>query len=84
MLHRVNAHSEKYKKEWSKNKCVVVTNSNYHELYVIQSNSYTEDTSMQIAIDNPTKAQIKSAFTKSLKSKSNNRRLLSSFVGQIA
>lgn len=83
-LYRVNAYDEKYKKEWNKNKCVVVTNSNYHELYVIQSNSYTEDTSMQIENDNPTKAQIKSAFTKSLKSKSINRRLLSSFVGRIA
>ena len=84
MLYRVNAYDEKYKKEWTKNKCVVVNNSNYHELYIVQSNSYTEDTSMQIENDNPTKAQIKSAFTKSLKSKSINRRLLSSFVGQIA
>jgi hypothetical protein len=84
MLYRVNAYDDKYKKEWTKNKCVVVNNSNYHELYIVQSNSYTEDTSMKIENDNPTKAQIKSAFTKSLKSKSINRRLLSSFVGQIA
>lgn len=84
MLYRMDAYDEKIKSQWKKDKCVVIKNTNYHELYVIQNNSYTEDTSMKITEDNPTKAQIRSAFNKSLKSKSINRRLLSSFVGQIA
>ena len=75
--------TDKYSKDFSKNKSTIVYNSPYNELYVLKSNSYSSDTEMEVA-DDATKTQIKSAFRKSLKSKSVNRRMLSSFAGQIA
>jgi len=75
--------SDSYKNQWKKDKCIVLDNTPYTQLYVIRNNSYTEDTSMQVKED-ATKAQIKKAFVTSLNSKAVNRRLLSSFVGQIA
>ena len=74
---------EKYDKAYRKDKSIIVTDSPYTELYVIHSNSLNNETEMQVAED-ATKAQIKSAFVKSLKSKGLNRKMLSAFVGQIA
>jgi hypothetical protein len=75
--------TDKYSKDFTKNKSTIVHNSPYTELYVLKSNSYSSDTEMEVA-DDATKTQIKSAFRKSLKSKSVNRRMLTSFAGQIA
>ena len=75
--------TDKYSKEFTKSKSVIVQNTPYSELYVMKSNSYSSDVEMEVAED-ATKSQIKSAFRKSLKSKSVNRKMLSSFVGQIA
>ena len=74
---------EKVQKQFKKKRCAVINNTGYNELYVIASNSYSEDTAMEVEAD-ATKTEIKRAFAKSLKSKSVNRNLLSSFVGQIA
>jgi len=75
--------TDKYSKDFTKNKSTIVHNSPYTELYVLKSNSYSSDTEIEVA-DDATKTQIKSAFKKSLKSKSVNRRMLTSFAGQIA
>ena len=75
--------TDKYKREWSKNKSVVITDTSYDELYVIQSNDSTEDVSMEVKED-ATKGQIRTAFKKALKKKVNNRRILATFAGQIA
>ena len=75
--------TEKYKREWSKNKSVVITDTSYNELYVIQSNDSTEEVSMEVKED-ATKGQIRTAFKKALKKKVNNRRILATFAGQIA
>lgn len=74
---------DKYAKAYRKDKSIVVTDSPYNELYVIHSSSLNNETEMEVAED-ATKAQIKSAFVKSLKSKGLNRKMLSAFVGQIA
>ena len=74
---------EKVQKQFKKKRCAVINNTGYNELYVIASNSYSEDTAMEVEAD-ATKTEIKRAFAKSLKSKSVNRNLLSSFVCQIA
>ena len=74
---------DKYKKTWKKDRFAVIDKSSFTELYVLQSNSYSSDVSMEVD-DDASKAQIRTAFRKSLKSKSVNRRLLSAFVGQIA
>ena len=75
--------TEKYKREWSKNKSVVITDTPYNQLYVIQSNDSTEEVSMEVKED-ATKGQIRTAFKKALKKKVNNRRILATFAGQIA
>ena len=74
---------EKVQKQFKKKRCAVIKNTGYSELYVIASNSYSEDTEMKVE-EGATKTDIKRAFAKSLKSKSVNRNLLSSFVCQIA
>ena len=73
---------EQILKGFKKNKSCVITDSAYSELYVLNG-GVTETTAMDTP-EEATKAQIKSAFVKSLKSKGVNRKMLSSFVGQIA
>jgi hypothetical protein len=72
-----------YCKTLSRDKSVAISKSPYTQLYVVQSRSYNADTEMTVA-DDATKGQIRSAFRKSLKSKSVNRKMLSAFAGQIA
>ena len=74
---------DKYTKVFKRDKSVVVNNSPYNELYVIQSNSYSSEVEMDVNED-ATKTQIRNAFKKTLKSKSINRKMLSSFAGRIA
>jgi hypothetical protein len=74
---------DKYTKVFKRDKSVVVNNSPYNELYVIQSNSYSSEVEMDVNED-ATKSQIRNAFKKTLKSKSVNRKMLSSFAGRIA
>jgi hypothetical protein len=71
------------RKVFKRDKSVVVNNSPYNELYVIQSNSYSSEVEMDVNED-ATKSQIRTAFKKTLKSKSVNRKMLSSFAGRIA
>lgn len=74
---------DKYSKIFKRDRSAVIEGSSYTELYVIKSHSYQSDVEMEVDED-ATKSQIKSAFRKSLKSKSINRKMLSSFAGQIA
>lgn len=75
--------NDTYCKTLSRDKSVAIDKSPYTQLYVVQSRSYNADTEMEVA-DDATKGQIRSAFKKSLKSKSVNRKMLSAFAGQIA
>lgn len=75
--------NDTYCKTLSRDKSVAIDKSPYTQLYVVQSRSYNADTEMEVA-DDATKGQIRSAFRKSLKSKSVNRKMLSAFAGQIA
>jgi hypothetical protein len=81
-MHGGDVHT-KYSKLFRRDKSVAIVGSVYSELYCIQSSSYNADVEMDVAED-ATKGQIRSAFKKSLKSKSINRKMLSSFAGQIA
>tara|TARA_Y200000002_G_scaffold334043_1_gene300773 strand:+ start:48 stop:287 length:240 start_codon:yes stop_codon:yes gene_type:complete len=74
--------TEPYKKQMRQEKVAVVKTSAYNELYVIALN-VDDATEMQVSAE-PTKRELRSAFKKSLKGKAANRRLLSSFAGQIA
>ena len=73
----------KLKREWAKNKTVGATVQGFQEIYFINPTQLNTDVEFDVA-ESATKAQIKSAFQKSLKSKANNKKILSSFVSQIA
>ena len=55
----------------------------YQELFLIQSNKLNDDVEFEVQED-ATKAQITRAFKKTLNAKANNKRILSSFITQIA
>ena len=74
--------SEKYMKTFSKTKCVSAPILGYQEIFFINPTSLNTDDSFEPKSDS--KADIKRAFTKSLKSKKNNKKILSSFIDQIA
>ena len=69
-------------KTFSKTKCVSAPILGYQEIFFINPTSLNTDDSFEPKSDS--KADIKRAFTKSLKSKKNNKKILSSFIDQIA
>ena len=73
---------DRLKKEWSKNKSLCVPIMGYQELYFINNKNLNIDVEFEPKSDS--KADIKRAFTKSLKGKANNKKILSSFITQIA
>ena len=70
------------KKAWTKNKSCSAPIDGYQELFFLSSKHLNIDTEFDPKSDS--KADIKRAFTKSLKGKSNNKKILSSFIDQIA
>lgn len=76
-------YDDKLLSEWKKNKCVTIPNRGYSKQYVISSTKLQEDADFNVD-DGATKAKIKSAFAKSLKSKKSNKRILSDFITEIA
>ena len=71
-----------YKNQWTKNKSCAAKIMGYQEIYFMNSKSLNDSTDFEPKSDS--KADIKRAFTKSLKGKSNNKKILSSFITQIA
>ena len=75
---------EKVMVQWKKNKSATVAGiQGYTKYFAMSSSSLGNDSEFEVA-DNATKSQIKSAFTKSLKSKKLNKKILSEFVEVIA
>ena len=66
-----------------KEKSITLTNFGYNKYYVVSSNTLQQSTEFEVAED-ASKAKIKSAFAKSLKSKKNNKKILGDFIGLIA
>jgi len=77
---RVN---ENLKKEWAKNKSCCAPILGFQEIYFLAQSNLDNDTEFVVSED-ATKTQIKKAFQKSLKSKATNKKILSSFIAQIA
>ena len=75
--------SETLKKEWIKNKSCCAKIMGFQEIYFLSQKSLEVNAEFEVAYD-ATKAQIKNAFQKSLKTKANNKKILSSFITQIA
>jgi len=71
--------------EWRKNKSLVLDNKEAgFDVYLgLSTSAMNNDTEFEVAED-ATKAQIKSAFTKTLKNKKMNKKILSKFVEMVA
>jgi len=78
------AHYEEVQKQWRKEKSAVLPfPKGYSSLYAISSKNLDEDVEFEVK-EGAKKGDITRAFKKMLKSKSTNKKLLSSFVEQIA
>jgi hypothetical protein len=73
----------KIQNDWKKLKSFTITNSGYDAYFGLSSSALSQDAEFEVAED-ATKAQIKSAFVKSLKTKKLNKKVLGEFVGLIA
>ncbi len=71
-----------YKNQWTRNKSCCASILGFQEIYFMSSKNLNVDTEFEPKSDS--KADIKRAFTKSLKNKANNKKILSSFIAQIA
>ena len=69
--------------EWKKTKSFICASSYWTVQYGLAASALNSDTEFDVD-ENATKAQIKRAFTKSLKGKKMNKKVLSSFIEQIA
>ena len=74
---------EKTMNSWKKNKSFSITTSGYHKYFGLSSNHLSQNSEFDVKED-ATKAQIKSAFKKSLSSKKMNKKVLAEFVELIA
>jgi len=68
---------------WKKEKAFTIKKSGYHSYFGLSVSILSQDIEFQVAED-ASKAQIKSAFAKSLKSKKMNKKILSEFISLVA
>ena len=74
---------EKLSNDWKKNKSFVIKNSGYDAYFAMSANSLADDSEFEVQED-ATKAQIKRAFVKSLKTKKLNKKVLGEFISLVA
>ena len=74
---------DKNMKTWRKEKSFVIRNAGYHSYFALSSNALSNDSEFEVNED-ATKAQIKTAFVKSLRVKKMNKKILGEFVELIA
>jgi hypothetical protein len=75
--------TEEQLKKIRKDKSFNILNSQYHALFAIISNSLNNDTTFEVKED-ASKYQIRSAFTKSLRGKALNKKVLTKFIDVIS
>ena len=75
--------NDKQLKDWKKNKSCTITNSGYDAYFAISSTALSQDSEFDVD-DEATKAQIKRAFVKSLKTKKLNKKVLGEFIELVA
>jgi hypothetical protein len=68
---------------WKKEKAFTIKKSGYHSYFGLSANVLSQDTEFDVA-ECASKAQIKNAFAKSLKSKKMNKRILGEFMELVA
>jgi len=69
--------------QWKKTKSLVMKDVGYHAYFGLSSSALNQDTEFEVKED-ATKAQIKSAFKKSLSAKKMNKKVLGEFMELIA
>jgi hypothetical protein len=73
----------KIQDDWKKLKSFTITKSGYHAYFGLSSSALSQDAEFEVA-DDASKAQIKSAFVKSLKTKKLNKKVLGEFISLVA
>ncbi len=71
-------------REWKKTRSFICLSSAYTVQYALAISALNTEDEFTIEKEDPTKAEIKRAFTKSLKGKKMNKKILSSFIDRIA
>ena len=74
---------DKAMKDWKKTKSCTISDAGYNKYFALSSSALSNDAEFEVKED-ATKAQIKSAFTKSLKGKKMNKKVLGEFIELIA
>jgi hypothetical protein len=74
---------DKIQTDWKKAKSFTITNSGYDAYFGLSSSTLSQDTEFDVA-DDASKAQIKTAFARSLKSKKMNKKVLGEFIELVA
>jgi len=75
--------NESLSNDWKKNKSFTIKNSGYDAYFAMSANSLADDAEFDVK-DDATKAQIKRAFVKSLKTKKLNKKVLGEFISLVA
>ena len=75
--------TEELKSKWKKDRCVMIKNSGYDTYIGLSGSDLSNQADFEVD-DNASKAKIKSAFVKSLKTKKANKKVLNEFVSMIA
>jgi hypothetical protein len=74
---------DKIHSDWKKLKSFTITNSGYDAYFGLSSSALSQDSEFEVA-ECASKAQIKTAFAKSLKSKKMNKKVLGEFIELVA
>jgi len=70
---------EAIQSDWKKNRSFIITNSGYDAYFGISCTALSQNSEFEVSED-ASKAQIKSAFVKSLKTKKLNKKVLGEFI----
>ncbi len=82
-IRQATGYDDEIQAKWRKEKSIALTNFGYHKYYIVSTNTLQESSEFSVAED-ASKAKIKSAFAKSLKTKKSNKKILGDFIGLIA
>lgn len=86
-INMYHAYTEEYyeqiQNDWKKMKSFTIKNSGYDAYFGFSGSALSQDAEFEVKED-ATKAQIKSAFVKSLKTKKLNKKLLGEFISLVA
>jgi len=73
----------KAQNDWKKLRSFTIKNSGYHAYFALSANSLSQESDFEVD-EGATKAKIKSAFIKSLKTKKLNKKVLGEFISLVA